>query len=255
MKKKSWGKLLLFLVLLLLGLIVLIPVGMTLWVSVWQEGSFTISKFKELFGNCFVFYRMFWNSVLYAFCITFGAILVGLPAAFGLKFSHFPGKRILYVLYIVLMMMPLQVMLLPNYIGLRSMGLLNTPYAVILPLLFSPLCVVILYQYMRECSTECVEAARLETSSALRILLHCILPEIRVCLLAVALLIFAESWNLVEQPLLYLDEATWKNLSLLFSEPERYNRVVLEAAGVVFMFPVLLWYLMFHKELKDGVRM
>lgn len=250
-KKKSCGRLLLFLFLLVLGLFAIIPVGMTLWVSIWQEGGFTIEKYKELFGNCFIFYRMFWNSVLYAFCITFGAIIIGIPAAFGLRFAKFPGKRFLYVLYIVLMMMPLQVMLLPNYIGLRSMKLLNTPYAIILPLLFSPLCVVILYQYMRECNAECVEAARLETSSVLRIILRCILPEIKVCLFAVALLIFAESWNLVEQPLLYLDADRWKNLSLLFSEPERYRRAVLEAAGVVFMFPVLLWYLMFHKELNS----
>lgn len=255
MTKKRAATILLFLFLLLLGTMFLIPVVLTVLGSFTKDGAFTLGNYKELLFDCFPFYRMFWNSVLYAFSVTAGALLIAIPAAFALKFARFPGKRLVYLLYLILMMMPLQVMLLPNYIGLRGMKLLNTPFAIILPLFFSPLAVVILYQYLRECDVQVVDAARLETNSVLRVMINCILPQIRVCLFAVGLLIFSETWNLVEQPLLYLDEEKWKNLSLLFSEAERYDGEILLPAAVVFMIPVFLWYLLFHKELREGLKL
>ena len=254
--RKNWvGVWILFGGLLLAGIIFLVPVVLTVVMSFLSDGELSAEGYRVLFFDCFPFYRMFWNSVLYAFSITLGAIVVAVPAAFAFRFAQFRGKQALYVLYIVLMMMPLQVMLLPNYIGLRDMGLLNTPYAIILPLVFSPLAVVVLHQYLKECDVQMVEAARLETNSVLKIILHCIVPQVKLCVFAVGLLIFAETWNLVEQPLLYLDEDRWKNLSLLFSEAERYEPEVLLPAAVLFMIPVLLWYLLFHNELKRGLKL
>lgn len=255
MRKKRWGGFLLLAGLLLAGIVFLVPVVLTVTGSFLIEQNVSVAGYRELFLNCFPFYRMFWNSVLYAVSVTVGSILISVPAAYAFKFARFPGKRVLYVLYMVLMMMPLQVMLLPNYIGLRDLKLLDTPYAIILPLLFSPLSVVILHQYMRECDVQVVEAARLETNSCVKIIWHCIVPQIRVCIFAVALLVFAETWNLVEQPLLYLNEDKWRNLSILFSEAERYEAEVLLPAAVLFMVPVLLWYLLFHDELKKGLKL
>lgn len=255
MKKKKIFTGVLFLFLLLAGIVFLVPVVLTVIGSFLLEKKVSGYGYQELFFNCFPFYRMFWNSVLYATSVTVGAIALSVPAAYAFKFAKFPGKNVLYVVYIILMMMPLQVMLLPNYIGLRDMKLLNTPFAIILPLLFSPLGVVILYQYMRECDVEMVEAARLETKSCVKVIWHCIVPQIRVCIFAVALLVFAETWNLVEQPLLYLNENKWRNLSLLFSETQRYEAEVLLPAAVLFMLPVLLWYLLFHTELKKGLKL
>lgn len=250
-KLLTWG---LFGTLLLGGIVFLVPVVLTVIGSFLLGGKVSAEGYRELFFDCFPFYRMFWNSVLYSASVTAGAILIAVPAAYAFKFAKFPGKNALYVLYIVLMMMPLQVMILPNYIGLRDMKLLNTPSAIILPLLFSPLAVVVLHQYLKECDVQVVEAARLETNSCLRILWNCIVPQIKVCIFAVGLLIFAETWNLVEQPLLYLDKDKWKNLSLLFSELDRYEAEVLLPAAVLFMVLVLLWYLLFHNELRKGLK-
>lgn len=254
MRKNRVGVWILFGGLLLAGIVFLVPVILTVVASSLLDEKLSVEGYRVLFFDCFPFYRMFWNSVLYAFSITLGAVVVAVPAAFAFKFARFPGKQALYVLYIILMMMPLQVMLLPNYIGLRDMGLLNTPYAIILPLVFSPLAVVVLHQYLKECDAQMVEAARLETNSTLKIILHCIVPQVKLCVFAVGLLIFAEAWNLVEQPLLYLNEDRWKNLSLLFSEADRYETEVLLPAAVLFMIPVLLWYLLFHNELKRGLK-
>ena len=254
MTKKKLFTGLLFGGLFLAGIVFLVPVLLTVIGSLLLADKLSLTGYRELFFDCFPFYRMFWNSVLYSVSITVGAIVIAIPAAYAFKFARFPGKNVLYVLYIVLMMMPLQVMILPNYIGLRDMKLLNTPLAIILPLLFSPLAVVVLHQYLKECDVQVVEAARLETNSCLRVLWNCIVPQIKVCVFAVGLLIFAETWNLVEQPLLYLDEDKWKNLSLLFSETDRYEAEVLLPAAVLFMVPVLLWYLLFHTELRKGLK-
>ena len=248
-------KKLLRILLVLLAAVFFLPALATVLLSFLPEGQAGISGYDELFFDCFQFYTMFWNSVTYAYLITALQLVVILPAAFAFSFAKFRGKELLFFFYIILMMMPLQVMLLPNYIGLRGMKLLNTPFAIILPLFFSPLAVVILYQYLRECDVQVVDAARLETNSVLRVMINCILPQIRVCLFAVGLLIFSETWNLVEQPLLYLDEEKWKNLSLLFSEAERYDGEILLPAAVVFMIPVFLWYLLFHRELREGLKL
>lgn len=232
----------------------LIPVAMTLLRSFRVQGSFSLAGYQELFFDCFPFYRLFWNSVVYSMVVTAGVVLVSVLAAFAFHFAHFPGKKALYILYIVLMMMPLQVMILPNYIGLRDLKLLNTPAAIILPLIFSPMGTVIVKQYMEGCDVQVVEAARLETNSSLRIIRHCILPQIRVCVCAVALFIFAETWNMVEQPLLYVNEDSMRTLSAMFSATENYHEAVLSPASVLFMVPVLLWYLLYHRELQEGLK-
>ena len=255
MRKKQVSKWLLFGSLLLFGILFLIPVILTVIGSFLLKGELSFRSYLILFRECFPFYRMFWNSVLYSVSITVGTILIAIPAAYAFKFARFRGKNVLYVIYIILMLMPLQVMVLPNYIGLRDMKLLNTPFAIILPLLFSPLAVVVLHQYLKECDVQVVEAARLETNSSVRVICHCIVPQIKVCIFAVGLLVFAETWNLVEQPLLYLDEDKWRNLSLLFSEADRYQAEVILPAAVLFMVPMLLWYLLFREELQKGLKL
>lgn len=232
----------------------LVPVGMTLVRSFLVSGRGSLAGYRELFFNCFPFYRFFWNSVIYSVLVTAGCVLVSVLAAFAFHFAHFPGKKILYIIYIVLMMMPLQVMVLPNYIGLRDFRLLNTPAAIVVPLIFSPMGTVIIRQYLEGCDTEVVEAARLETNSTLRVIRHCILPQIRVCICAVALFLFAETWNMVEQPMLYVNEDVMRTLSTMLGEPAKYHGEVLPPASVLFMVPVFLWYLLYHRELQEGLK-
>ena len=153
------------------------------------------------------------------------------------------------------MMMPIQVMILPNYIGLRDMGLLNTRLAIILPLIFSPFGVVVLNQYMREIDISVIEAARLETNSIITILLHCILPQVKVCIAAAALFIFADTWNMVEQPMLYTNEDRLRTLTTFIANADQYKPEVMFPASILFMLPVFFCYLIFHEELKEGLKL
>ena len=241
-----------FLLLLLAGVFFL-PTLATLLLSFLPEGNVSLSGYDELFFSCFSFYTMFWNSVLYAYLITALQLVVILPAAFAFSFARFRGKELLFFFYIILMMMPLQVMLLPNYIGLRDMGILNTRAGIILPMVFSPFGVVVLRQYMKSIDSSVIEAMRLETSSILRILLHAVAPQVKVCLYAVGIFVFAECWNMLEQPMLLLQDESLKTLTVFFSDTTKYGDQVLYPASVLFMIPILLLYLFFHRELERGL--
>lgn len=239
--------------LLLLAAVFFLPTLSTILLSFFPNGQASFLGYDELFFNCFKFYKMFWNSVSYAYIITALHLVIILPAAFAFSFAKFKGKELLFFFYIILMMMPLQVMILPNYIGLRDMGILNTRAGIILPMIFSPFGVVVLRQYMKGMNASVIEAVRLETDSIVRILLHAVAPQVKVCLYAVGIFVFAECWNMLEQPMLLLQDENLKTLTVFFSNPEQYGDLVLYPASVLFMVPILLLYLFFHKELERGL--
>ena len=155
--------------------------------------------------------------------------------------------------YTILMMMPLQVTILPNYIGLRDMGLIDHPLGIILPMIFSPFGVVVMHQYMKNIDNSVIEATRLETNSIFRILFISVIPQIRVCIFAVVLFVFADCWNMVEQPMLFLKDDGLKTLSVFITNAQEYTGEVLFPAAVIFLIPMLILYLFFNENLEKGL--
>jgi multiple sugar transport system permease protein len=196
---------------------------------------------------------MFWNSVLYAAVITIVQLFVIIPCAFGFIQSKFKGKNLLFVIYIILMMMPLQVTILPNYIGLRDLDLINTQWAIILPAIFSPFGVVVMRQYMQSTDNSIIEAARLETNSIIKIIFHTVIPQIKICIFAVILFVFADCWNMLEQPLLFLNDDNLKTLPVFLSNSSSYAGNILFPAAVIFIIPILLLYNFFSGSLEKGL--
>lgn len=195
----------------------------------------------------------FWNSVCYAVVTTVVNVIVSIGAACAFRFTHFRGKKFLYFFYIVLMMMPLQVTLLPNYIGLRELNLLDTRWALILPGCFAPFSVFFLCQYMQGIDTAQMEAAFLETNSLFAVLTKVVLPQIKPCIFAVLLFVFAENWSMVEQPDIFLKSEDKLPLTILLTMSEKADGFVLYAGSVIFMVPVVLLYLHFSDSLEEGV--
>lgn len=233
----------------LLALVFAVPVAATIILS-FQTG---FGGYADLLFNCFIFYPMFWNSVIYAAVITLVQLAVIIPCAFGFSQAKFRGKGALLIFYIVLMMMPLQVTILPNYIGLRDMRLIDTPFAIILPAIFSPFGVVVMNQYMKNIDNSMIEAMRLETNSVIRIMLTAVVPQIKVCIFAVVLFVFADCWNMVEQPMLFLKSEELKTLSVFIANAGEYTGEILFPAAVLFLVPVLILYLFFSENLEKGL--
>lgn len=236
-----------------LAVVFVLPVAATVVFSFKSGSGFSLQGYADLLFDCFVFYPMFWNSVLYAAAITVAQLAVIIPCAFGVSQAKFRGKGALFVFYIVLMMMPLQVTILPNYIGLRDMGLIDHPLGIILPMIFSPFGVVVMHQYMKNIDNSVIEATRLETNSIFRVMLTGVVPQIRVCIFAVVLFVFADCWNMVEQPMLFLKDDSLKTLSVFITNAQEYTGEVLFPAAVIFLIPVLILYLFFNENLEKGL--
>jgi multiple sugar transport system permease protein len=241
-------------VLVLTAALFFFPVAMTIIASFFGENNAaTLKNYADLLFDCFVFYPMFWNSVLYAAVITLVQLAVIIPCAFGFINAKFKGREILFVFYIVLMMMPLQVTILPNYIGLRDMGLINTRLGIILPAVFSPFGVVVMRQYMLGIDNSVVEAMRLETNSIIKIITQSVIPQVKICIFASGLFVFADCWNMLEQPMLFLRDDTMKTLSVFIGTADKYAGNVLLPAAVIFMLPVLFLYMFFSENLEKGL--
>lgn len=236
-----------------LALIFVSPVAATAVMSFTSEGAPSLQGYADLLFDCFVFYPMFWNSILYAGAITIAQLAVIIPCAFGFSQSKFCGKGALFVFYIILMMMPLQVTILPNYIGLRDMRLIDHPLGIILPMIFSPFGVVVMHQYMKNIDNSVIEATRLETNSIFRVIFTGVIPQLRVCIFAVVLFVFADCWNMVEQPMLFLKDDSLKTLSVFITNAQDYEGAVLFPAALIFLIPVLILYLFFSENLEKGL--
>jgi multiple sugar transport system permease protein len=241
----------------LLAILFFVPI-VTVFVFSFLDDNLTVTlrNYDELLFNCFIFYRMFWNSVSYGVIIAFVQIFIIIPCAFGFIFAKFPGKRVLFFFYIALMMMPLQVTILPNFIGLREIGLINTRWAVILPAVFSPFGVVVLRQYLLGSDYQLVEAIRLDTNSLFKTLWYAVIPQIKICIIAVVFFIFADCWNKLEQFILFINDEGLRTLTVFLSNRHgTYDIAVMMPAAVIYIIPMLLLYGLFNENLQKGLKL
>ena len=215
---------------------------------------FSLGGYKELLFSDGSYLRMFWNSLLIASVAALGNACAGLLVGYGLAKVRFPCRTVLRFLYIVVMMMPFQVTLLPNYMVLRRLGLLDTLWALMLPGIFAPLGVFLMTQFLRSMPMEEIKAARLDNATLPRFLVRIVLPRAWPGLAACLLLSFAETWNMVEQPLVLLTTRSLYPLSMAFSASgSDVCTPVMLAGAVLYMLPALFLYLIFEEELISGI--
>lgn len=201
------------------------------------------------------FLFMFWNSVLITFPIVIGQALVATLAAYAFAKLKFKGRNQLFFLYIVVMLMPFQVTLVPNYIIADQLGLLNTHLSIIFPGIFGTFGVFLLKQYMEQIPDSYLEAAKVDGASQLQIFLKIVVPLSKVGIAAMTILVFIDNWNMVEQPLIFLQEATKQPLSLYLSKIIDGEMGLAFAASTLYMMPVLLLFLYAIKYLLEGIRL
>lgn len=240
------------------ALLFFFPVAKTLLSSITTQdrgGGYTVTAryYTALLFDELWFYPMFWNSIFYGLGTALPALLFVIPAGFALAKGKWKKKSLLTTIYLVLMLMPLQATILPNYIGLRDLGLLNTRLGILLPALFSPFATYMMFQYMKEIPDETLEAARLETNSILRLLLHIVIPQVKTAAAAVFLFLFAEGYNLVEQPKIFLKNERLKPLSILVDTITVSDLRLFFAAGILSMIPVALLFGFFESSLENGI--
>lgn len=215
----------------------------------------TLRPYVELLLDSPEFFAMFWNSVKLVVPILVGQVVIAIPAAWGFARFEFPCKKLLFTLYIALMLMPFQVTMVPNYLVLDQMSLLDTRYAVILPAVFSTFPVFIMYKFFRAIPKAMLEAVALDGAGHFKTFVYIGLPLGAPGIISALVLGFLEYWNMLEQPLTFLrDQSLWP-LSLYLPNIAIDNIGVSIAASMIMLIPALLIFLWGQNYLEAGIRM
>ena len=195
----------------------------------------------------------FWNSVILVVPIV--VLQVGVASITAYGFTRWRGKvrSFLFFFYVILMLMPYQVTLVPNYLVSQWLGILNTRWAIIFPGMFAPFSVFLLTKFMRRIPASLIEAAKLDGSSEWQIFKDICLPQCRSALYSIAILVFIDYWNMVEQPLILLPDASQQPLSVYLSTINSGEIGIAFAIAVIYMIPGLLLFLHGEEYLVEGI--
>jgi len=215
----------------------------------------SFNQYVEVLVHKPMFLHMFWNSVLLVLPIICGQVVVASLAAYAFAKLQFWGREKLFVIYLMTMLMPFQVTLVPNYIIADKLGLLNTNAAIILPGIFSAFGVFMLRQFMLHVPYSYIEAAKIDGASQLRIFMKIIVPLIQPGMAALVVLLFVDNWNMVEQPLIFLEDALKQPLSLYLSRINEGARGVAFAASALYMTPMVLLFLYAESYFVEGIQL
>lgn len=195
----------------------------------------------------------FWNSLGLCACIVAGQVVVSSLGGYAFSKFRFPGRDLIFFLFVALMMMPNQVTLVPSYITLDALGLIGSNLALILPAVFSAFGVFLMRQVMASISDSILESARIDGAGHFCILINMILPNCKSGLASLVILGFIDCWNMVEQPLVFLKESQKYPFSLFLLEINAAEPALGFACGILAMTPVLLLFLFFEEELVSGI--
>ena len=213
----------------------------------------SLSQYITTFIKSPEYLLKFWNSVILVVPIVVLQVSVAAIASYG--FSRWRGRvrDSIFFFYVILMLMPYQVTLVPNYLVSEWLGLLNTRWAIIFPGAVAPFSVFLLTKFMRRIPVAQIEAAKLDGSSEWQIFTRIYLPQCRSALYSIAILVFIDYWNMVEQPLILLSDAELQPLSVYLSNINSGEIGLAFAVATIYMIPSLLLFLHGEEYLVEGI--
>ena len=219
----------------------------------WMPDYPAFSHYENVLLFTPQFYVVFWNSVKITVFILAGQLLVAVPAAWAFAIYPFPRRRLLFTVYLALMLMPFQVTMLSSYLVVNGLHLMNTHGAVILPAVFSAFPVFLIYRSFCGIPKELLEAARVDGAGEWQIFWRMGIPLASGGILSSAVLGFLECWNLIEQPLAFLkDQSLWP-LSLYLPEISLDQAGYAFVASVITLIPALFVFLLGRDYLERGI--
>ena len=214
--------------------------------------GFSLMGYYEVFFATPDYLVKFWLSLLLAVGAVVGQVVISCMGGFAFAFFDFPGKRLLFGLLCFFMLVPLQVTLLPNYLLLDAFGLLNTCWALLLPLAFVPLGTFLLTQIFRSVPADILQAARLDGAGTLQVMVKVLLPCGKSGVSTLIILTLIESWNMVEQPLIYLKDVGSYPLSVFLASRYTENLPLQFVCCVLSLLPLALCFFYCGGDVLDS---
>ena len=222
----------------------------TLLPSQWR-----FSNYRDVFSGL-PFSTMFVNSIINALARTTAQLLLCSMAAFAFARIDFPGRRVLFGIFLSVLLVPAQLLVIPQYQIIQGMHLLNTVPALFIPGMFSAFGTFLLRQFFLSLPAELEEAARLDGANPLRIYWSILLPLARPGLIALGILTLLWSWNDLLWPLIVTTDTRKMPLSVgLASLQGQYttNYPVLMAGSLIATLPVIVTFIILQKHVIEGI--
>jgi multiple sugar transport system permease protein len=213
----------------------------------------TFSQYYTVLFKSPEYLLKFWNSVIYVAPIVGVQLGVATLASYG--FSRYDGrlKRAIFFSYIIMMLMPYQVTLVPNFLVSRAIGIYGSRWAILLPGFFSPFAVYLLTKFMKRIPKEVVEAASIDGANEWMIFSRICMPLCKGGIVSIAILVFFDYWNMVEQPLILLPDSDLHPLSVFLSKINSGEISLAFAVAVIYLIPPLLIFLYGEDYLVEGI--
>ena len=221
----------------------------------WIPDEPTLDAYREVFSR-FPFMRTIGNSLLVSISFTLITLISASMAAFAFAKIRFRGSDVILKLYLAMMMIPTQVTMIPLFIIMNRLGLIDSYASVILPSIFKPFAVFMLVQQMKSIPNDYLDAARVDGAGIFHVYGRIALPLCAPTLATLAVTTFMESWNDYLWPLLMLTDRNKMTLPIALSTLNgQYNTEynVLMAGSLISMIPIIIIYLCAQKQFKNGL--
>ena len=264
------GKAVRYTLLVFWALLVLFPFYWMLLTSVKSYGTYnaeyipklftlspTLSNYAEAF-RAVPLGKYFLNTVIFTLATTAVMLMVTVLAAFAFARLNFPGKDLVFTLFLSLMMIPSELVVITNFVTITDMDLRNTFLGLILPSVTSVFYIYLLKENFAQVPDELYYAAKVDGTSDLKYLFKVMIPICQPTIVTVTILKVIECWNSFVWPRLITDDANYYLVSNGIQEIRengfgRENIPAMMAAVVVISLPLIILFLVFHKKIMAGV--
>ena len=265
--RKATNRVFLLVILIVLAIVSLFPViwvalssfkpqnelfssPMTFFPKTWTLGNYILAISQ---GN---FARYFMNTVFVACVSTVLTVLINIMAGYALAKYYFRGRNLIFGLMIATLMVPLQVIMIPIFLQLKNLGMLNSLWGIIIPPAATPTGIFLARQYMVNLSNSMIESARIDGAKELRIFVRIILPLSQPIIATITIFSFMWRWNDYLWPLIVItdnDKMTMQQALANFVGQLQINWSNLLAMTTISIIPVLVVFFAFQKFFMSGI--
>lgn len=215
--------------------------------------QFTLEQYYRTALTTSAFWDNFWNTVLLTLPGLAGALVTSTLFGYGFAKFRFPGRRVFLFLYLIVMMLPYQVTLVPTFMVLDALDLIGSRAAVILPNCFTTFGCYLMYQYTDKVPDDILEYARIEGLGEIGVFFRIFLPQMKTGAASLCVLNLIDGFSMLEQPLIFLQDAAKQPLSVSLSYINQADITIAFVSGVLFVFPLLLVFLLGKDPLARGI--
>ncbi len=215
----------------------------------------TLANYSELFSRVGMG-RYFLNSFFIASCITAGSVAINVMAGYAFAKLDFAGRERIFRLLVASLVIPAQVAMMPLFLEMKALGLVNSYGGVVVPALASIFGVYLVRQYARSIPDELLEAARVDGAGELTIFLRVVVPLLKPIIVTLAVFSFLASWNDFMWPLIVLTEGDRQTLPVALASLSRehvQDNELMMAGSVVTVLPVLVLFLSLQRYYIAGL--